>query len=259
MTLAAAVVGLVSGTLSGMFGIGGGIITTPAILALGYPQLTAVGTPLPVIVPTALAGALSYSRRGLVDLRAGLLLGACGAAVSVGGAMAAEAIGGAAVLVVTAALILYTAADMAVAEIRRRRGSGPSAGPGPAARPPRPAIGALVALGLATGVYSGLLGLGGGFIIVPVLVRWLGYPIKRAVGTSLVAVSVIAVPGAVTHWALGNVDLRLAAALAVGVVPGALLGAKLTSMAADRWVRLGFAALLAATGAWLALAAAGVS
>ena len=66
------VVGLVSGVLSGAFGIGGGLVTTPAIrLLLGYPALIAVGTPLPVILPGAIAGASSYVRRGLADVRAG--------------------------------------------------------------------------------------------------------------------------------------------------------------------------------------------
>ncbi|TLM78077.1 MAG: sulfite exporter TauE/SafE family protein [Actinobacteria bacterium] len=254
MSLAAALVGLLSGVLSGAFGIGGGIVTTPAVLALGFPQLVAVGTPLPVIIPTALTGAWSYARRGLADLRAGVVIGAFGAAVSVVGALGAERVGGGVVLVVTAALIVYTAADMAVAESRGpRRASGAL---GEAAAVPRPAFAALAALGVVTGLYSGFLGLGGGFIIVPALARWLGYPIKRAIGTSLVAVCLIAVPGTATHWALGNVDWGLAAALVVGVVPGALVGAKLTSVAADRAVRLGFAALLAATGAWLAYAVA---
>ena len=59
-------IGLVAGVLSGMFGIGGALVTTPAIrLLLGRPELIAVGTPLPVIIPTAVAGALAYARRGL--------------------------------------------------------------------------------------------------------------------------------------------------------------------------------------------------
>jgi uncharacterized membrane protein YfcA len=54
-------VGLVAGVLSGMFGVGGGLVTTPAIrLLLGFPALIALGTPLPVILPTAVAGAASY-------------------------------------------------------------------------------------------------------------------------------------------------------------------------------------------------------
>lgn len=256
MPFAAAAVGLLSGVLSGAFGIGGGIVTTPAIVALGYPQLVAVGTPLPVIIPTALTGAWSYHRRGLVDVRVGLVLGAFGAVASTGGALAAEAVGGPAVLLVTAALIAYTAADMVIAEMRAAsgpRGGASEGGPADAAVP-RPTLAALAVLGLATGLYSGFLGLGGGFIIVPALSRWLGLPIKRAIGTSLLAVSVIAVPGTLAHWTLGNVDMALAASLALGVVPGALLGARLTGAARDRTVRIGFAVMLAITGAWLAFA-----
>jgi uncharacterized membrane protein YfcA len=102
-----------------------------------------------------------------------------------------------------------------------------------------------------TGLNSGLLGLGGGFIVVPVLTRWFGFEPKRAIGTSLVVVALLAVPGSVTHWLLGHIDLRLALALSLTVIPGALLGARVTAVASDRLVRVGFAVLLVAAGVLL--------
>lgn len=236
--LAVVAVGLVAGVLSGAFGVGGGVVTTPAIrLLLGYPALIAVGTPLPVIVPTALAGAWSYWRAGLIDVRAALTIGLAGIPVTVLGAWLSDIAGGPLVLTVTAALIAYMAVDVAL-------GGRASAS---RAESRRAGFAGYALLGAVTGLYSGFLGLGGGFIIVPLLARAFGMPIKRAIGTSLLTVSLLAIPGTITHWYLGHVDVPLALTLMLGVVPGALLGARLTKKAGEATVRYAFAGLLAVT------------
>jgi uncharacterized membrane protein YfcA len=246
--LVAAVIGFAAGYLSGQFGIGGGLVTTPAIrLILGRPELIAVGTPLPVIIPTAVAGAISYYRSGLVDLRVGMTVGLVGGALSIPAAWATSLVGGDVVLLVTALLICWMAIDMTVLAFRPERTAEQRAAHAERAG----SVLWLLLLGVATGAYSGFLGLGGGFVVVPVLMRWFGFPAKRAFGTSLVAVSVLAVPGSITHYLLGHVDLALAAALTLGVVPGALLGARVTAAANEKTVRLGFAAMLLAVGAIL--------
>jgi len=107
-------------------------------------------------------------------------------------------------------------------------------------------------IGAVAGLYSGFLGLGGGFIVVPGLTRYCGMSVKRAIGTSLVTVAVLAIPGTLAHSLLGHVDWNLAMWLAIGVVPGAVLGARITERASDRAVRLSFAALLIVAGLWLA-------
>ena len=244
----AAALGFVAGYLSGQFGIGGGIVTTPGIrLLLGYPELIAVGTPLPVIVPTAISGAVTYARAGLVDTRVGLAIGAFGSAFAVSGAWLTTLVGGTVVLLVTAALITYMAADMFARALR------PTPGGASAAHAKRRQSWLwLGMLGAVTGVYSGFLGLGGGFIVVPMLVRLFGFSAKRATGTSLVAVSILAVPGSITHYLLGNIDLPLALALTVGTIPGALLGARVTIRSSEKALRIGFATLLLIVGAVLA-------
>jgi uncharacterized protein len=272
---ASVAVGLVSGVLSGAFGIGGGLVTTPAIrLLLGYPALIAVGTPLPVIVPGAFTGALAYHRRGLADLRAGLTMGLVGSLGSIGGALLSARAGGTVVLLATAALIVYASGDMLLqqrrasamdralaAEVRTSIGEAES---DEALAPRRgepsgsPSVLRLVGIGLLAGVYSGFLGLGGGFVIVPGLTRFCGMSVKRAIGTSLVTVAILAVPGTVAHSLLGHVDWTLAGLLALGVVPGAIIGARFTEGASDRAVRLSFAILLAVVGFWLAVSELGV-
>lgn len=251
----AVAVGFISGTLSGMFGIGGALITTPAIrLLLGRPELIAVGTPLPVIVPSAVAGALSYARKGLVDVRTGLAVGVVGGLFAVLGARATTLVGGDVVLMVTAAVICWTAADTLYLAFRTPR---PEHERVAHAERTRSWLW-LAGLGAVAGLYSGFLGLGGGFVVVPSLVRFFAFPPKRAVATSLVVVSLLAVPGTVTHYVLGNIDPVLAAQLAIGVIPGALLGARITSAARDRWVQVGFAAMLALLGLTLGAVELGV-
>lgn len=260
--LATVAVGLASGVLAGAFGIGGGLLTTPAItLLLGYPALIAVGTPLPVIVPGALTGAMSYRRRGLADVRAGVTMALVGAAGSVVGAWLTRYVGGAAVLLATAAVILWASVDMlrkhrAMAAAKAVPGEAESDEGIVAARehaPARPRTWVLASIGAAAGLYSGFLGLGGGFVIVPALMRWCGMPVKRAIGTSLLTITVLAIPGTLAHWYLGNIDWVLAAWLALGVVPGAVIGARLTERASDRSVRLAFAVMLGVVGVWLAV------
>lgn len=259
-------IGLASGVLSGMFGIGGGVLTTPAIrLLLGAPALVAVGTPLVAIIPSAVTGAFSYARSRIADVRSGLIIAAAGALSAIAGAWATKLVGGTFVLVATAAVIVYAAADMALQVVRPPKAvcdEPPTTdAPGEQVEPAagaelaceRPGVFALAVIGLVTGFYSGFLGLGGGFIIVPMLTRWQRFSIKRAIGTSLVAVSLLAVPGTITHSLLGHIDWGIAAALVVGVIPGAMIGAKITLGTSDRHVRIGFAVLFSLVGIWLAV------
>ena len=257
-------IGFVSGVLSGAFGIGGGIITTPAIaLILGAPALVAVGTPLPVIFPSAVTGAINYFRRGSLDVRAGVTCGLVGSAFAVAGELVTQFVGGTVVLLATAALILYTAVDMILQvllpprlglEASEEREAFAAADAPAVTSSPRPvAWWSYAAIGALTGFYSGFLGLGGGFVLVPILTRWLGFDIKRAIGTSLLAIAILAIPGTITHALLGHVDWGLAAMLAIGVIPGAMLGSKMALGSSDRALRIAFALMLLVVGGWLGL------
>jgi hypothetical protein len=237
-----------------MFGIGGGIITTPALrLVLGVEAIIAVGTPLLVMIPTAVTAAIAYTRRGLSDVRGGIRIGMWGAVSVIAGAWLSDRAGGSIVMLVTAAIILYMAVDM-IAHTLRPEGSAPVV----SQRYPMRGT-ALALLGVMTGLYSGFLGLGGGFVLVPVMMRWFGYPIKRAIGTSLIVITILALPGSIAHAWLGHVDMRLALLLMLGVVPGALLGARLTAIASDRAIKIAFAILLLIVGLLLAANEIGIA
>jgi uncharacterized membrane protein YfcA len=102
-------------------------------------------------------------------------------------------------------------------------------------------------LGLAAGILSALLGVGGGIIMVPVMVMLLGVAPKVAVGTSLAVIIPTALTGVLRHYSNGNVDLRMALMLAVGAVIGAYLGASLAESLPDQLVKRLFALLMIVT------------
>jgi uncharacterized protein len=221
-------IGLVSGLLAGLFGIGGGILMTPGIqVLLGAPPIIALATPLPAIFPTALAGALAYRRGGELDTRAAAWLAGPGLVGASLGAWLTDYVDTTLLLLATALLLGW----QAVAIIRDARRSG--------RREPREATAPILGgIGAVAGFVSGLLGIGGGIVMVPLLAGWLGMPLKRALGTSLLVIVALVVPGTIVHSALGHIDWGICLALVVGGVPGARLGAALALGAKERTLRL---------------------
>jgi len=102
----------------------------------------------------------------------------------------------------------------------------------------------LGAIGTAAGVFSGLFGVGGGVVIVPLLVLWLGYEEREATGTSLAAIVLIAGTAAALQAVYGNVRADYGAAIGIPAVGGVLAGTWLQQRIPTRWISLGFAALL---------------
>ena len=99
-------------------------------------------------------------------------------------------------------------------------------------------------IGLLAGVCSGYVGVGGGFIMVPMFLAFLAVPMRYASGTSLLAILILAIPGVITQMALGNVDYLVSIATIIGAVPGAVLGANLSKRVPERTLRFMFATLL---------------
>ena len=94
------------------------------------------------------------------------------------------------------------------------------------------------ASGSLAGFVSGLLGIGGGLVMVPLMAGWLGMPLKRALGTSLLAIVALVVPGTIVHAALGHIDWPLFLVVTLGAVPGARLGANLALGTRERTLRM---------------------
>ncbi len=105
-------------------------------------------------------------------------------------------------------------------------------------------IGLGFAIGLVAGILGGYVGVGGGFIMVPLFMTLLKMPMKATSGTSLIAVCILAIPGVITQGVLGNVDWLMGLAIAVGSMPGAVVGARLIDRVPERTLRFLFAGLL---------------
>jgi hypothetical protein len=101
-----------------------------------------------------------------------------------------------------------------------------------------------IAIGLVTGTASGYVGLGGGFIMIPLMLMLFDMPMRLASGTSLIAVMILALPGTITQCMLGNVDYVIGIATACGTIPGALVGARLVTRLSERALRFTFAGFL---------------
>lgn len=220
--------GFVSGTMAGAFGVGGAILTTPAVqVLLGAPPLVAVGTPLPVIFPTTLSGAQAYRRAGQIDARAVRWAAPPGAAAAAGGAALTRVVNAHALLLATAVLIGWQAVRVGLG---RSRASSEGEVVPPSGR-------ALALTGLVAGLASGLLGIGGGVVLVPVMNGLLGMPLKRTLGTSLVIIAFMVIPGTVVHAVLGHVDWAIFLWLTIGVIPGAAIGSRWAVRARERTLR----------------------
>lgn len=238
VVVAAVGVGVLSGVLAGMLGVGGAVVSTPAVRVLGASPIEAVGTTVPAILPGALVGVWRYHRAGMVDWRVGLWCGAAGSASAVAGALVAEALVEPRWLMVATA-VLMLASGWSVARGGRRATSADLD-----AAPVAPAAGWLVVVGATAGFVAGLLGVGGGIVLLPAFTTLLGLSVRRAVPASLVAVALFSVPALVTHALNGNIDWALAVPLVVGVLPGARLGSRLTLAASERTVRVLFGVVI---------------
>lgn len=244
-------IGLVSGVLSGMFGVGGGFTTTPLVrFFTDAPAMVAVATPLVAIIPTALVGAATHLRAKNVDVQTGLTIGAVGGCAAVIGAQATRFAGGTLVLAVTGVVLFASALEMFIRSRQPVDVGGAERVDScelPSGSPP-PSLAERVAVGLLAGVGSGFLGVGGGFILVPIFVGRFHFPMKRAIGTSLLSISLISVPGLVSHALLGNIDWALGLALALGAIPGGWIGARISLGTRESRLRRGFAVLMALSG-----------
>jgi uncharacterized protein len=268
-------VGVVSGFLAGLVGIGGGVIIVPALYLFyahpdmsGFvvePEIAAVvahATSLLVIVPTAMYGTRTYSRAGLVVWQAALpiaLFSMLGAAL------------GARIAVLLPAVVLTTGfgAFLIFSAARLTRSGRPgAAAPGDA--PPddhaagsRASLPVLGATGLAVGAFSALLGVGGGLVAIPLLLQVVRMGVKRVAATSLAIVLFAAPAGTLTYmmgdappagmpWgSVGYVHVLAALPIAVGALLSVGLGTRANRALPVKWLRLGFASLFAVLGAYL--------
>lgn len=279
-------IGLGAGVLSGFTGVGGAFIITPALIIAGLPANFAVGTSLAWVLGNSLIGTLRHGRLGNIDPKLGLLLlvaalGGVEVGVRILNQAIALGLADTVVLSISIGMLLIVGIYMLSESIARKRKLDrilaqkekppPELKSTPLSRrfqginlPPRlhfPGSGVtmslwvILAIGFLVGLLSGIIGVGGGFIMVPSLVYLIGLPSFMAVGTSLFQIIFTAAYGSIRHTLSGNVIIFAAFIMVVASSLGVLFGTSVT-----RYVRgvsarmtLGLAALLFAVGAILKL------
>ncbi len=202
--------GLLAGVLSGLLGIGGGVVFSPLLLALGLEPHQALATSTLAIVPTTLGGSLTHLRNGSLPLSQALVMALAAGAAAIAFSQLGFGLHGAWLLSLQA--LMYVGLALT---IRPRSQLQAAAGS-------RTSLPALAAVGGVAGLASGLVGVGGGLVMVPLLVQGLALPVHQAIRLSTVAVLASALAASGTFVADGR------AQLAIGLLLGstAALGAR---------------------------------
>ncbi len=269
--------GGVVGFLSGMFGVGGGFLTTPLLIFYGIPPAIAVASSATQVTGSSVSGALSYFRRGQVDLKMGAVLVAGGLMGSVAGSFLFRWLKSLGQVDVTIGLIyvlfLGTVGALmlkeALADLRRRKAGHTAERP---ARRHHPLVAALpmrmrfpksgvylsplapFLVGAGVGVLTVIMGVGGGFIMVPAMLYLLGMAAGVVVGTSLFQIVFVTAVATLLHATQSqSVDILLAALLLAGGVVGAQFGARAAQRLPAERLRLFLALLVLAVAVRLAV------
>jgi len=210
--------GFAIGLVVGGVGGGGAILALPVLVyALGQPVGPASTASLIVVAIAASVGAGALALRGHVCWRIALLFTVPAAAGSLLGTLGNHAVG-ATLLILTFVPVMLVAA--AATWQRAAQTAGDETGACPPARPLR-----IVVAGLGVGALTGFFGVGGGFLIVPVLTLWLGFSFRRAVATSLVIITITGTLALVSHLLVGaDIDVAVTVALSASTAAGALVG-----------------------------------
>lgn len=243
--------GLVAGAFGAMLGLGGGILIVPLLtLGFGMPLQAAIGTSLVCVIATSTGGAAVNVRAGRADVRLGISLAAGTVIGALTGALVAGVLPDRILAGLFAAVVAYTVIAMLRGLGRGASGNGeggidptaPDGAGAPAYRGTRVpwAIGG----SFVAGNLSGLLGIGGGAVTVPILHLVMEAPMRVAVATSNYIVGLTGAAGAYAYLFRGDIDPRQAAPVVVGVVLGAAAGARLTARVRSSWLVILFVVVL---------------
>jgi uncharacterized membrane protein YfcA len=255
-----------TGLLGSLLGLGGGVFLVPLLtLAMGVPIRAAIAASLISVIATASASATVNLNRGLVNLRLGLVLEVATSLGGLGGGLLAAHLSQRQLFLAFAAVMTLMGVLMAARSGRRNVIADVNVDPGRLGgrlveagtpyvyRVRRLPVGLAASLG--AGAISGLLGLGGGIVKVPVLNTFCGIPIRVAAATSTLMIGVTAAASAFLYFARGDVSLPLTAAVSLGALPASLLGARLSDRVPTRLLKLLMTVVLIVVAARMAWAA----
>ncbi len=260
-----ALVGVLIGIASGLLGIGGGTVMVPIFrLAFGMSATMSTATSLFAIIPTSISGAISHVKGKTCIPALGIAAGLGGACLSPVGVWLAQLSSDWLVMLAAALIIGYSAINMFKKAFKLRPAGQPAAGVDAAAPTAddsslsRKQLLQGAAIGLVAGLASGYVGVGGGFIMVPLMLSIIGIPMRKASGTSLIAVMILAIPGVIEQGIIGNINYLAGIAIVIGTIPGAVIGARLVTKVPERTLRLLFGCFLIVAAVMLVLNEVGI-
>ncbi|CAN5624392.1 sulfite exporter TauE/SafE family protein [soil metagenome] len=259
-TIETLLIGLVTGVLSGAFGVGGGIFCTPVVrLLLNVSPHVAVGTTMALIIPTSIVGAINYVKQKQVDMRLAKLLAPPAVLGTVIGATATHYVQPVVLMILFAVFAGIAGLDLALGIgeglTKKKKELGDQAEYQVA-----PVVPAHVAIGIGfwAGFLAGFFGVGGGFILVPCLLYTFHISVKAAFGTSLLVIAAVSIPGTLAHATQGHMDFHLALTMIAGAVPGAWLGSLLSLRLKDSFLRRAFGVVMLLMSVMLAAKELGI-
>jgi uncharacterized membrane protein YfcA len=266
-TLAVFGIAYVAGLLGSLVGIGGGIVVVPALtLVMGVGIQNAIAASIVAVIATSSGAAASYVSERITNMRLGMVLEVATVIGALTGAYLAAWVSGRALFLIFAAVLAYTAVTMVrprgrtgepvadpMADRLRLHGSffDHSLGREVTYKVSRTRLG--LAVSYVAGVSSGLLGIGGGVMKVPVMNLAMGMPIKACTATSNFMIGVTAASSAAVYLMRGEVLPFVAAPVAAGVLLGARTGARLMGGMKNTSIRLVFVAVLAVSAVQMLL------
>ena len=267
-------IGGVVGILSGMFGVGGGFLITPLLFFVGIPPAVAVATSANQIVASSVSGVLAHLKRRTVDFRMGLVLLASGIAGSASGVQIFTLLrqAGQVDLIVQLSYVIFLGIIGALMFVEGLNALFKSRSGKPPSRRRHNWIHALplkvkfrtsglyisvippLLVGVLVGFLAAIMGVGGGFVMVPAMIYLLGMPTKVVVGTSLFQIIFVTAFTTLMHATLNHtVDMVLAVVLILGGVVGAQFGTKLGARLKAEQLRILLATLVLAVAGKIAL------
>ncbi|OAI18892.1 hypothetical protein A1507_08270 [Methylomonas koyamae] len=226
------------GLLLGLLGGGGSILTVPMLVyVLNVAPKTAIATSFVVVGVSSLMALIPHARHGHVCWKSAVVFGIAGMGGAFGGGRLAGHISGDWLMVLFGLVTLVTGLAM----IFKKAAAEPEHGRQPLPMCPlRTPVSRLLFDGALVGGLTGLVGVGGGFLIVPALTLWVGLPMPAAIGTSLLVIVMNAVAGFTGYINHAELDLALTAVVTAGAVAGSGLGAWLSNFLSAAILRRGF-------------------
>lgn len=266
MTVLGGVLGLIVGITMGLLGGGGSILTVPIfVYVLGIAPKSAIAMSLASVGATSALGAVSHWRQGSVDLRVAGIFGGAAMVAAFGGARIAKLIPEAAQLTLFGVIVLASAVLM-LRNAQRQPDEPPppqlaeqdeplldEPPVAPMVPPPGRELrwGWIVLQGLGVGLLTAIIGVGGGFIIVPALVLLGGLSMRQAVGTSLVVITMNSASGFAGYVGQVPIDWPVVALFAATAGAGILAGSRFSQRISQRVLKQAFAILLLLVGAYV--------